>query len=182
MFHKHIYASLLLVLQEKRITINQGDHIHHPHHGIGQVKSIRERSFSGDDGTRFAKIYFKRDSLTLMLRENELDDFIRRPMSKSEARKLLAHLQTWQGEVSDQWKPRATAHQLLMDEGEPLSYAEVFKNLSVRQGVGTLSAADRNHLKQSGELLSEELGNALGKTPEEALNQISRVAAEKVAA
>ncbi len=160
--------------EEKFITITQGDRIHHPHHGIGKVQSIRKRSFSGENGTRFAKIFFKRDSLTMMLRENQLDEMIRKPMSLREAKKLLAHLKTWKGKVSNQWKPRATAHQLKMEQGEPLRYAEVYKNLRVRQDEGTLSAADRKHFKQSGELLAEELANALGKTPSEALEQISQ--------
>lgn len=163
----------MLWFKEKFITITQGDRIHHPHHGIGKVESIRERSFSGEDGARFAKIFFKRDSLTLMLRENQLGDMIRKPMGLKEAKKLLAHLKSWKGKVSNQWKPRATAHQLKMEAGEPLRYAEVFKNLRARQEEGTLSAADRKHLKQSGELLAEELANALDKTPLEALDQIT---------
>lgn len=110
------------------------------------------------------------------MRESELGDIIRKPMDLKEAKKLLAHLHNWQGSVSEQWKPRATAHQHKMDSGEPLHYAEVYKNLRVRQEEGTLSAADRKHFSQSGELLAEELANALGKTPSEALEQISLAA------
>jgi RNA polymerase-interacting CarD/CdnL/TRCF family regulator len=163
----------LLFLKEKFITITQGDRIHHPHHGIGKVESIRTRSFSGENGTRFAKIFFKRDSITLMLRENQLDDMIRKPMGLKEAKKLMAHLKSWKGQVSNQWKPRATAHQLKMEEGEPMRYAEVYKNLRTRQEEGTLSAADRKHLRQCSEVLAEELANAFGKTPSEALDQIT---------
>lgn len=160
--------------EEKFITITQGDRIHHPHHGIGKVQSISERSFSGEEAASFAKIFFKRDSLTLLLRENELKDMIRKPMGRTEAKKLLDHLKTWNGKVSNQWKPRANAHQLKMEEGLPLRYAEVYKNLRVRQEEGTLSAADRKHLQQSGELLAEELANAFGSTPAEALDQITQ--------
>lgn len=161
---------------EKLITITQGDSIHHPHHGIGKVKAISEQSFSGDSSARFANIFFKRDSLTLIVRESELEGIFRKPMNLKEAKKLLAHLQNWKGSVSEQWKPRATAHQVKMESGEPLHYAEVYKNLRVRQEEGTLSAADRKHLSQSGDLLAEELANALGKTPSEALEQISLAA------
>jgi RNA polymerase-interacting CarD/CdnL/TRCF family regulator len=111
-----------------------------------------------------------------MLRENELDEFIRKPMSKSEAGKLLDHLGTWQGKVSKQWKTRANAHQKKMDAGEPLRYAEVYKSLLHRQKEDSLSAADRNHLQQSSNLLAEELANALGKSQTEALDQMARMA------
>jgi RNA polymerase-interacting CarD/CdnL/TRCF family regulator len=111
-----------------------------------------------------------------MLRENELDEFIRKPMGKSEAGKLLDHLETWQGNVSNQWKTRANAHQKKMDAGEPMRYAEVYKSLIHRQKDDSLSAADRTHLQQSSDLLAEELANALGKTHTEALDQMARVA------
>ena len=109
-----------------------------------------------------------------MLRENQLDESIRKPMGKREAKKLLDHLKSWTGKVSNQWKTRANAHQLKMEAGEPLRYAEVFKTLKQRQAEASLSAADRNHLKQSAELLSEELANAIGKTPEQALRELSK--------
>jgi RNA polymerase-interacting CarD/CdnL/TRCF family regulator len=111
-----------------------------------------------------------------MLRESQLKDIIRKPMGLAEARKILGHLSTWKGKVSNQWKTRANAHQLKMEAGEPLRYAEVFKSLKARQQDGTLSAADRTHLKQCSDLLAEEVANAMGKTRSEALDQLSEAA------
>ncbi|HMB59608.1 MAG TPA: CarD family transcriptional regulator [Xanthomonadales bacterium] len=160
------------------ITAIQGDRIHHPHHGIGKIESIRKRSFSGENGSKFAKIFFERDCVTLMVRENQLDETCRKPIGPTEAKKLLAHLKTWKGKVSNQWKTRANANQLKMDEGNPNGYAEVYKGLKVREEDGSLSAADRVHLKQAGEFLAEELAIALGKTPSEALDKISSASSQ----
>lgn len=109
-----------------------------------------------------------------MLRENDLDEMIRAPIGASEARKLLNHMKKWKGKVSSQWKARANAHQAKMERGDPYAYAEVYKGLRIRQEEDNLSAADRTHLKQSAEFLSEELANALGKSQDQALSQIEQ--------
>jgi len=158
------------------ITISQGDAVHHPHHGIGQVESIRKRSFSGEEETTFAQLYFKRVGLTLMLRKQDLAKTVRKPIDASEANQLLDHLEKWNGEVSSEWKARVNANQVAMERGDPFSYAEVYKGLSKLEAEGaTLRPTDREHLNQSLDFLAEELANALGKTPEQARNQIARI-------
>ncbi len=160
--------------RRKLISINQGDTIHHPHHGIGKVQSICKRSFSGEKETTFAQLYFKRDGLTLMLRQQDLAKTVRNPIDASGAEKLLDHLRQWNGKVSNQWKARANAHQQAMERGDPFDYADVYKGLSKLEAEGTLRASDRAHLNQSLHFLAEEIANALGKTPEQARKQIAR--------
>lgn len=156
------------------ITISQGDCIHHPHHGIGEVQSIRPRSFSGESGTRFAEIFFKRERITLLLRENSLGNVIRAPIGASKAEKILDHMKAWEAKVSSQWKTRANTHQAMLDEGDPIACAEVYKTLRVLKRDGALSATDRKHLKRCTEYLSEELANALGTSQREALDQMKK--------
>jgi RNA polymerase-interacting CarD/CdnL/TRCF family regulator len=84
-------------------------------------------------------------------------------------------MKSWKGKVSNQWKTRANRHQKMMDEGAPRAYAEVYKNLRVREQGDALSAADRKHLKRCSEFLSEELANALDKPRAEALEQMAKV-------
>jgi len=158
----------------KLININQGDSVHHPHHGIGLVESICKRSFSGEKECSFAELYFKRDGLTLMMREKDLEKTVRNPIDASEAKRLLDHIGQWQGKVSNQWKARANANQETMDRGDPYGYAEVYKGLSTLEAEGTLRASDRTHLNQSLEFLAEELANALGKTREQIRSQIAK--------
>mgnify|MGYP000730059887 FL=1 len=63
-----------------------------------------------------------------------------------------------------------------MEKGDPYGYAEVFKGLSKLEQEGSLRSLDRAHLKQSTQLLAEELANALGKSQQEALDQIEKIA------
>lgn len=159
--------------KEIAINIHPGDTIHHPLHGIGRVESIRERSFSREKNDTFAKLYFGRDGLTLMLREQDLEQTVRTPISKKEAGKLLEHLYNWNGKVGNSWKVRASANQSVLESGDPFGYVDVYKGLSKLELEGTLRASDRQHLNQSLELLVEELAYATGGTPEQARKQIT---------
>ena len=114
--------------------------------------------------------------MTLLLREADLDDTVRAPINAAEASKLLKHIEQWKGKVNKQWKARANAHQQAMEKGDPYGYAEVFKGLSKLEQEGSLRSLDRAHLKQSTLFLAEELANALGKSQQEALDQIEKIA------
>lgn len=138
--------------------------------------SIRKRSFSGEKETLFAKLFFKRDRLTVMLRKEDLVGTVRDPMDAGQAKKLLAYLKSWKGKVSSQWKVRANAHQQTMEKGDPFGYAEVYMGLTKLEEAGKLRAADRTHYNQSVHFLTEELANALGQSEDEARAQIEKMA------
>ena len=108
------------------------------------------------------------------MRENSLAGTVRAPIGPARAQALLDHMQAWQGTVSNQWKTRANTHQAVMDEGAPRAYAEVYKNLRVREQNDALSAADRKHLQRCTEFLAEELANALGMPSSEAVEQMAK--------
>ena len=99
----------------------------------------------------------------MMVRESELTGVIRKPIEKSEAQKVLAHIGDWIGSTSEEWKTRSKVQQQKLDDGNPFSLAEVYKAMVVRKEAGTLSGADRNQLSKSEQCLSEELATALNK-------------------
>ena len=127
------------------------------------MQSIRKRSFSGPKGRKFAKIFFPREDLILMVREGDLAGTIRKPIEKSEARKVLLHIGDWHETVSDQWKIRASAQQAKLDDGDAFALAEVYKTLSLRHQADCMSAADRRQYSQSKQCLSEQLAVALDR-------------------
>lgn len=140
------------------------------------MQSIRKRSFSGEDGDKFAKMFFPRDEMTMMVREQDLADTIRKPITKKNAREVLSHIKKWDGDVSEQWKSRANTHQAKLDDGDPFALAEVFKALSLRQEEDKLSAADRRHLGQAEQCLSEELSMALGQSERKVAQRMVKAA------
>lgn len=112
----------------------------------------------------------------MMVRENELADTIRKPIEKTEARKVLAHIGDWSEPVNDSWKVRANAQQRKLDDGDPFALAEVYKTLSLRQEADSLSGADRRQLRQSELCLSEELAMALAKPLDEICLRMEKAA------
>ena len=140
------------------------------------MQSIRKRSFSGPRGSKFAKMFFPREDMTMMVREKDLDETVRKPIAKKKAREVLEHIGTWHESVSEQWKVRAGAHQAKLDDGDPFLIAEVYKALSLRREEEKLSAADRRQLSQSEERLSEELAMALGQSEKRMLKRMEKSA------
>jgi len=110
--------------------------------------------------------------MTMMVREDDLGDSVRKPIAKNTANKVLAHIDGWEETVSDQWKTRANALQVKLDDGGPFALAEVYKTLRVRQAEDNLSAADRRQLSQAEARLSEEFSMALGTPPAKVLKSL----------
>lgn len=99
----------------------------------------------------------------MMVREGDLAGTIRKPIEKSEAQKVLAHIGDWNESVSEQWKVRENAQQEKINNGDAFALAEVYKTLSLRQEADCMSAADRRQLSLSKQSLSEQLAVALDR-------------------
>lgn len=162
----------------RAINIQQGDSVHHPQHGVGQVQSIRKRSFAGQLEAIYAQIHFKREDLTMIMLEQDLATIVRRVLSATEAGRVLDLLEHWDGTVEKQWKDRANANQAALSGGDPFEYAKVLKSLKRLEAERELRPQDRAHLNQSLDFLTEELAYSLGKTPGQARSLISK-ASEK---
>jgi len=140
---------------------------------VGRIQSIRKRSFSGQEEATYAQVYFERDGLTMMLLQRDLAKAVRRLISKGKARKVLEHMKKWDGPVDRQWKSRAAANQVAIEQGDPFEYAKVVKSLSKLQASSELRQQDRNHLQQSLDFLTEELAHSLGEPPDKTRHRIT---------
>ncbi len=98
----------------------------------------------------------------------DVSDTIRTVISADEAHRLLDQIKCWKGAPKKQWKARADAHRIAIESGDPLEYGKVVKGLSLMQDDSPLRQQDRAHLKQSMELLTEELARARKKRPRQA--------------
>ena len=132
------------------------------------MQSIRKRSFSGQAPATYAQLYFEREELTLIMLADDVSDNFRKLISAEEAKKVLDSISRWSGKPKAQWKARADAHQGALESGDPFECGKVFKGLNELESQGNLRQQDRMHLKQSLELLTEELASALGTRPSRA--------------
>jgi RNA polymerase-interacting CarD/CdnL/TRCF family regulator len=95
----------------------------------------------------------------------DLSTTFRRLISANEAKSLLEKIRQWDGKPKKQWKARAEAHQNAIESGDPLECAKVLKGLTRVEAEDKLRIQDRDHLKRSMELLTDELSRALKKRP-----------------
>ena len=147
------------------MIIRKGEHVLHAQHGVGKIKSIRNRSFSGHAPARYVQLYFERDELTMTVLEEELPDVVRSLISFEEAEELLGQMSAWNGKPNEKWKARANAHQAALESGDPFEYVKVLKELTYLERQGELGLRDREHLSKSLYLITDELACAMKKSP-----------------
>ena len=147
------------------MIIRKGEHVLHAQHGVGKIKSIRNRSFSGHAPASYVQLYFKRDELTMTVLEEDLPGVVRGLISSEEAQELLGQISAWNGKPKDKWKSRANAHQAAIESGDPFEYVKVVKELTYLERQDELRLRDREHLSKSLCLITDDLAFALKKSP-----------------
>lgn len=131
---------------------------------MGEITSIRNRSFSGHSAASYVQLYFKHNELTLTVLEKRLSDVVRGLVSQQEALELLDQMNTTNGKPEAQWKVRADVNQAAIDSGNPFEYVKVLKGLARLESEGALCLRDREHLNRSLHLLTAELACVLKKS------------------
>ncbi|MEJ2382971.1 MAG: CarD family transcriptional regulator [Xanthomonadales bacterium] len=155
------------------MTLQRGAYLLHPRHGIGEVVSIGERRFPGHPAARYVELNFERDALTITLLEEDLADTVRELISLEQAHALIEQLRKGGGKPKTGWKARANAHEAALESADPFEFVKVVNELSSLEAADALSLRDRRHLSTARDLLIEELGCALNKTPEQIRRLIS---------
>lgn len=133
-------------------------------HGVGQILSIKDRSFGGHSKASYAELYFTSQDLTLILLESDMSETVRELVPAEKASELLTCLKEWSGAPNKAWKARAFAHQAAIEGGDPFENVKAFKELYGLSVEGALRTSDRQNYNKSLELLIEELMYSLGKT------------------
>ncbi|MGD8347450.1 MAG: CarD family transcriptional regulator [Lysobacterales bacterium] len=165
-------------LEAQPAKIGRGNAVLHPQHGIGKVQSVSEADFDGANGTKFARLFFKREALTLFLPLKDAAEAVRQPVNREQARQILDHVETCTPTTRKQWKARAAEHEEVLGRCDPFECAEVFKGLQHLDAEGSLRHTDRAHLNQAMDFLADELSYALGKSPDKVRQIITRAAGE----
>jgi RNA polymerase-interacting CarD/CdnL/TRCF family regulator len=143
------------------INIRKGEYVFHRQHGLGEITSIHDNSFSGHAAACYVNLYFRRDELTMTVLEKNLQSVVRDLISLEQAQDLLGQIQAWNDKPEAQWKARADANQAALDSGDPFEYVNVLVGLAHLETEGALRLRDREHANRSLRLLTEELACVL---------------------
>ncbi|HTI87756.1 MAG TPA: CarD family transcriptional regulator [Alphaproteobacteria bacterium] len=141
----------------EKIDFHNGDYVVYPTHGVGKIASIEKQSVAGMD-LELIVIRFEKEKMTLRV-----------PIEKAKVaglRKLSSHQQmdialaTLKGRsrVSRaMWSRRAQEYEAKINSGDPVSIAEVVRDLHRNAGQSDQSYSERQIYEAALERLAREL-------------------------
>ena len=141
----------------KEVSFSTGDFVVYPTHGVGKVLSITKDTVAGQELELIA-VHFDKDRMTLRV-----------PMAKAKnsgLRKLSNRnimdtaLETLRGKSKvkrTMWSRRAQEYEAKINSGDPISIAEVVRDLYRSQAQSDQSYSERQIYEQALDRLANEL-------------------------
>ena len=149
---------LLLDLQ-----FSPGDSVVYPTHGVGTVTAVQEQEIAGQKLDLYV-IIFDRDRMTLRVPVTKVESSgLRKLSSKKE---MDTAIQTLKGKARvkrSMWSRRAQEYDTKINSGDPISIAEVVRDLHRNVGQPEQSFSERQIYEQARDRFAGELA-AIGKT------------------
>ena len=140
-----------------------GDFVVYPAHGVGKVTSISKDVIAGQELELIA-VRFDKDRMTLRVPMAKAKNFGLRKLSNQNI--MATALETLKGKSKVKramWSRRAQEYEAKINSGDPVSIAEVVRDLYRSQSVTDQSYSERQIYEQALDRLANELA-ALEKT------------------
>ena len=151
-------------------SFDEGDFVVYPSHGVGRVVDIESRLISGVKLEMFV-ISFEKDRMTLRVPVNKAKNAGLRKLS---SRKVMdAALTTLKGRSRisrAMWNRRAQEYEAKINSGDPVSIAEVVRDLHRNAGQPDQSYSERQIYEAALDRLARELA-AVERIDKEAATQ-----------
>jgi CarD family transcriptional regulator len=136
---------------------NQGDMVVYPAHGVGTVEGIETTTIGGEALTLYT-ISFKQERMRLKLPiEKAQRAGLRRLSSKERLKTALSTLQGRARVRRTMWSRRAQEYEAKINSGDPVSIAEVLRDLRRNDDQGEQSYSERQIYQAALERLAREL-------------------------
>ena len=143
------------------VTVAIGATVVYPVHGVAEVVGRETRTFAGETQPCLVLLILgdhRADDLRVLVREDRLEQIGVRPaMSQADATDVLAVLAVRDPRLSPNWSRRFKNHQAKLKSGDVFEVAEVVRNLTLRQQIKSLSAAEKAMYRQARTTLVSEL-------------------------
>lgn len=135
---------------------NVGDHVVYPTHGVGQIIEIEEQVIAGQSLKLFV-IHFVNDKMTLRVPVIKAKTANLRKLSSQE--KMQNALTTLKGKAQVKkamWSRRAQEYEAKINSGDPISIAEVVRDLHRKSDQSEQSYSERQMYKAALDRLARE--------------------------
>lgn len=151
----------------KLTTFKVNQQIVYPLQGVGQIISIEEKMFKGDNVLYYI-IYLEVSDMTIMVPTDKAEGLgIRAIVSETESQKALKLISEEYEPVTADWKMRYQMNLDLLKSGSVLDIATVVRTLYHRSKVKELPILERKLFDSALKLLVDEVSFSLGKTKPE---------------
>ena len=154
-------------------TVN--DYVVYPTHGVGRIRAIEEQEIAGLSLTLFV-VEFEKEKMTLRVPIAKANATGMRKLSSPD--KMKSALQTLKGRARvkrTMWSRRAQEYEAKINSGDPVSIAEVVRDLHRASGQPEQSYSERQIYENALDRLARELGAVEGLDDEQASERLDKV-------
>ncbi len=146
-----------------QLLFTPGDFVVYPTHGVGKVLSVEEEEIAGHTLELFV-ISFDRDRMTLRVPVSKAaNSGLRKLSSKKRMDEAINTLKGRPRVKRTMWSRRAAEYDVKINSGDPVSIAEVVRDLHRNVGQPDQSFSERQIYEQARDRLAAELA-AVEKT------------------
>ena len=152
-----------------------GDYVVYPTHGVGRITGIEEQEIVGMKLELFI-VEFDKEKMTLRVPINKADATGMRLLASPE--KMKTALTTLKGRARvkrTMWSRRAQEYEAKINSGDPISIAEVIRDLHRGEGQPEQSYSERQIYEAAMERLMRELAAVEGLDDEQATELLNNV-------
>lgn len=140
----------------KEISFSTGDFVVYPTHGVGKVLSISKDTVAGQELELIA-VHFDKDRMTLRVPMAKAKNSGLRKLSNKNI--MNTALETLRGKSKAKramWSRRAQEYEAKINSGDPVSIAEVVRDLHRSQSQSDQSYSERQIYEQALDRLANE--------------------------
>jgi len=161
--------------KEKGLAFDEGEFVVYPTHGVGKVLGIETQEIGGTELQLFV-ITFQQDRMTLRVPVQKADKSGLRRLS---SRKIMdSAMVTLKGRARvkrTMWSRRAQEYEAKINSGDPVSIAEVVRDLFRNVGQPDQSFSERQIYESALERLASELAAVESIEHDEATKKLEEV-------
>lgn len=143
---------------KSKLEFSVGDYVVYPAHGVGRVQGIEKHKMAESIEVQLYSIYFDKERMTLKIPTNKADTSgLRKLSSKDRIREAMETLRGRSRVRRTMWSRRAQEYEAKINSGDPVSIAEVVRDLHRAEDQPEQSYSERQIYQAALERLSREL-------------------------
>ena len=152
-----------------------GDYVVYPTHGVGQITAIEEQEIVGENLNLFV-VEFHKEKMTLRVPIDKAEATGMRALSSADRMKTAMTTLKGRARVKrTMWSRRAQEYEAKINSGNPVSIAEVIRDLHRGEGQPEQSYSERQIFEAAMERLIRELATVEGLEDDQATKKLESI-------